>query len=284
MAKKRDRIKSELYVIFEKVEYTIMHIIVTVKPVPNFNTPVYYLKNLSVDRLRTEMVLNPDDLKAMRLAKALRSVYGGSVTAISMAPESARGLLRKLFAYGADTVIHITDPSFVGSDSYATSYILSKAIALLPKAEMVISGARSMDGETGQVAPSMAEWLGYPHLCRLTEMPEVHEEAIHYTQQNGNAYNDLYCRLPVVLTVGDGLDNKGEIPLMSINELYCKTNRTVDVLHAAALGLVDREFGRNFSKTRVVGSKISQTAYRQRKQEQVQDSSALWRKMIGKEE
>lgn len=261
-----------------------MHIIVTVKPVPNFNTPVYYLKNLSVDRLRTEMVLNPDDLKAMRLAKELRSVYGGSITAISMAPESAGGLLRKLFAYGADTVIHITDPSFIGSDSYATSYVLSKVIAFLPKAEMVISGARSMDGETGQVAPSMAEWLGYPFLCRLMKMPEVHEEAIHYTQQNGNAYYDLYCRLPVVLTVGDGLDNNGEIPPMSINELYCKTNRTVDVLHAATLGIVDREFGRNFSKTRVVGSQIIQPAYIQRKQEQVQDSSELWRQMIGKGE
>ena len=57
---------------------------------------------------------------------------------------------------GADEAYLVTDRAFGGSDTYATSYILSQAIKKLGAYDVILGGKQAIDGDTGQTAPSDA--------------------------------------------------------------------------------------------------------------------------------
>jgi len=67
----------------------------------------------------------------------------------------------------------VSDSSFVGSDTLATSYIISHAISHVEKSEgkfdLIFCGEQAIDGDTGQVGPEVAEHLGYPQVTRSLE-------------------------------------------------------------------------------------------------------------------
>ncbi len=67
--------------------------------------------------------LNPFD--ACALEEALR--LGGEVSVLSMCPPSASDVLRPLTRLGVKNVYLISDSIYAGSDTLATSYILSLA-------------------------------------------------------------------------------------------------------------------------------------------------------------
>ena len=58
----------------------------------------------------------------------------------------------------------ISDRAFAGSDTWATSYTLSQAIKKLGKFDLIICGKQAIDGDTAQVGPGIAEWLGIPQV------------------------------------------------------------------------------------------------------------------------
>lgn len=98
--------------------------------------------------------LNPFDGAALECALE----WGAEVTAVSMAPPSTEEALKNIARLGVRTVL-ISDPLFVGSDTQATSYVLAKAIERI-NPDMIFAGRQSMDGDTAQVPPMLAERLG----------------------------------------------------------------------------------------------------------------------------
>ena len=73
------------------------------------------------------------------------------VTVISMGPAAAEAPLKELTRLGVKVIL-LCDKSFAGSDTLATSYVLSKAIARL-EYDMIICGRQTTDGDTAQVGP-----------------------------------------------------------------------------------------------------------------------------------
>ena len=98
--------------------------------------------------------LNPFDGAALECALE----YGGDVTVISMAPPSVEEPLKNIARLGVRAIL-ISDPAYVGSDTQATSYVLAKAIKRL-QPDVVFAGRQSMDGDTAQVPPMLAQRLG----------------------------------------------------------------------------------------------------------------------------
>ena len=70
--------------------------------------------------------INPFDACALEAALQM----GGEVTVLSMCPPSAKDALAALTRLGAK-VIMLCDNAFAGSDTLATSYILSSAVKRL---------------------------------------------------------------------------------------------------------------------------------------------------------
>ncbi len=144
-----------------------MHLIVCLKPVPKPGTVRVDPETHTLKRESAELVINPPDLYALEMAVSLKERYGGKVTALMMGPPNAADLLKEAYALGADEMVLLSDRAFAGSDTLATSYVLSRAIRKLEPYDLVLMGKASIDGETAQVGPETAAWLKRPSLTQV---------------------------------------------------------------------------------------------------------------------
>lgn len=100
--------------------------------------------------------LNPFDGAALECALEMGVK---EVIALSMAPMSALSAFQSLSRLGVRCVM-ISDPIYAGSDTQATSLVLAAALRRL-QPDLVFCGRQSVDGDTSQVPPMLAQRLGY---------------------------------------------------------------------------------------------------------------------------
>lgn len=139
-----------------------MRIIVPIKQVPETGNVKMDEETGTIIREGSERIINPLDLYALEKAIQLKEEVGGTVAAISMGPPAAAEALREAVAMGCDEAVLITDKEFAGSDTWATSIILSESIRHLGDYDLIIAGERATDGDTGQVGPNLAASLDLP--------------------------------------------------------------------------------------------------------------------------
>ena len=89
----------------------------------------------------------------------------GEVVVFTMGPPAAAGALREMIACGASRAVHLCDPAFAGSDTLATARALAAAISTEGPFDLVLCGLNSLDADTGQVGPEVAELLGLPFVA-----------------------------------------------------------------------------------------------------------------------
>ena len=70
---------------------------------------------------------------------------------------------------GADRAILLSDRKFGGSDTWATSYILSSAIQKIGEVELILCGKHAIDGDTAQVGPGIAAHLKIAQAANVIE-------------------------------------------------------------------------------------------------------------------
>jgi len=162
-----------------------LHIIVLVKQVPDIEK-VQFLKDKGwVDRASADSEINPFDLNAVEAAQQMKETLGATVTAISMGPAPAEAVLKEAIARNADRGILLTDEKFAGADTLATSCALAAAIKKAGDFDLLLCGEKTVDGDTSQVGPSVAERLGIPHLSFVSEISAVAEDRISVIVESG---------------------------------------------------------------------------------------------------
>lgn len=178
------------------------HCIVCVKQVPDTaNVTVEAMKeDGTVNRAALPAIFNPDDLHALEAALAIRDAHGGRVTAISMGPLGAAEALRECLYRGAGRAILINDRRAAGSDTLATSYILSQAIRTIGEFDFVFCGRQAIDGDTAQVGPQLAEKLGIAQVTYFERLVELTDRTIRARRNVGNGWEVLEAKLPLLLT------------------------------------------------------------------------------------
>ena len=100
--------------------------------------------------------LNPFDGAALECAL---ETGAKDVIALSMAPMSALNAFKNVTRMGVKGVF-ISDPLYAGSDTQATSFILTEALKRLTP-DLIFCGRQSVDGDTAQVPPMIAQRLGF---------------------------------------------------------------------------------------------------------------------------
>ena len=114
--------------------------------------------------------LNPFDRPALEAALRMKNEQGGSVTVISMGPDSVMFTIQEAIAMGADQGILLSDPALADSDTLATSTALAAAIKKLAPFDLVFFGSRTADSDTGHVGPQTAVLLDMPFLKRSVKI------------------------------------------------------------------------------------------------------------------
>lgn len=184
-----------------------MNIIVLIKQVPEIEKVRFDYEKGRLDRSSAGAMINPFDLNALEAAVQIKERMGGSVTAISMGPMRAIEALRDAIARGADKAILLSDEKFAGADTLATSYTLATAIKKLGQFDLIICGEKTVDGDTGQVGPEVAEFLNIPHVAYVEEIRQVYEGKIIVGAKMGRNYYVVELNLPGLITVTKDLNN-----------------------------------------------------------------------------
>ena len=230
-----------------------MNICVCVKQVPDTTEIRIDPETHTLIRAGVPSIVNPFDTYALEAAVRLKEKLGGRVIVISMGPAQAAEAVRSCLAVGADEGYLISGRRFGGSDTLATSYILSEAIRTVEKREgitfdLILGGKQAVDGDTAQVAPEIAEHLGLPQVTYALGIEEQDGE-LRIRRDCDNGYDIISVRLPAVITVVR-LPYEPRYP--SIGPWLESKKRTIPVLTEADLETVDlTKCGLNGSPTKV---------------------------------
>lgn len=177
-----------------------MNIIVCIKQVPDTAEVRINPETNTLIRDGVPSIINPYDMHAIEAGLRVKEIVGGRVTVMTMGPPQAESALRDAISMGADDAVLLTDRAFAGSDTWATSYTLSRAVEKIG-AEIVICGKQAIDGDTAQVGPEMAEFLNIPHISYIRKIEEIRPDSIKVQRLMDDGYDIVESSLPVLLTV-----------------------------------------------------------------------------------
>jgi electron transfer flavoprotein beta subunit len=142
--------------------------IVCLKVTPKIEQIRFDEQKKTIVREGVENEINDADKNALEAALKVKDTQGGKVVVLSMGPPSFEPFLRLAVAMGADDAVLLSDRAFAGADTYATSRVLAAGVEKLKPYDMVLCGEASSDGSTEQVPPSLAGWLGIPHVSYVS--------------------------------------------------------------------------------------------------------------------
>jgi len=177
-----------------------LNIIVCIKQVPDTSEIKINPETNTLMREGVPSIINPFDLHALEAGLRIKEEMGGKVTALTMGPPQAETSLREAVSMGADEAVLLSDRAFAGSDTWATSYTLAKAIEKIG-ADIIFCGKQAIDGDTAQVGPETAEFLNIPHVSYVKKIEEVKDNYIRVQRMMDEGYDVVESSLPVLLTV-----------------------------------------------------------------------------------
>jgi electron transfer flavoprotein alpha subunit len=217
-----------------------MKVVVLVKQVPLVTDLKFDPETKTLIREGVPNVINPYDRYAIVESVKLKKAHGGEAVAVTMGPPQAREAMVEALALGCDRAVHIVDRAFAGSDTLATARTLS---LFLQKEgyDLIFCGKYSVDAETGQVGPEVAELLDVPQITGVTKL-EVAEGGRHIKATRGTDEGQevIECDLPALLTAEERLNRPGPTPPAA---LEAARSRPVEVLSAADLAEDHSIFG-----------------------------------------
>ncbi len=151
-------------------------------------------------------IINPFDTHALEESLRLRDKYGFRVAVISMGPPNTEVTLRKALALGVDEAILLSDRTFGGADTLATSMVLAEAIRRLAQEEeiaIVLCGRQTIDGDTAQVGPGIATRLKYSQLTLVDQIQNVDLPAkrVRARRKLEGRHEIVEAPLPATITV-----------------------------------------------------------------------------------
>ncbi len=178
------------------------HSVVCVKQVPDTNaiTGNPMKGDGTVNRAALPAITNPDDMHALEAALAVRDRHGGTVSVVTMGPPQAGEVLREAMYRGADGAFLITDERAAGSDTLATSYVLSCAIKRL-NPDLVFCGRRTADGENAQVGPQLAVQAGLTLITYVNSPIVIEDRTVTVRRELDTGWEIVAAETPVLLTI-----------------------------------------------------------------------------------
>ena len=181
-----------------------MKIVVCVKQVPDTTEIKINPETNTLMREGVPSIVNTFDAFALEAAARIKDKNPDSkIVVVSMGPEQAKAALKECLAIAADKAYLVSDRVFGGSDTLATSYILSNAIKKIEELEgkfdAIFCGKQAIDGDTAQVGPELAEHLGYPQVTCGLEC-EYKDGRLEVLKEDQDANMVIGVGLPCVVT------------------------------------------------------------------------------------
>jgi electron transfer flavoprotein beta subunit len=236
--------------------------IVCLKVTPKVDQISFDEQKKTVIRDGVENEIDEADKNALEMALSLRDKLGGSVVVLSMGPPSFEPFLKLAVAMGADDAILLSDRSFAGADTFATSRVLAAAIQKLSPFDLIYCGEASADGSTEQVPPSIAEWLHVPGITYVTKL-DSDGNGVRAKRNVRGGYEIVEANVPALLSVELGC-NTPRFPDFR-RKRWADKEFKMTVWNMQDLSLQSSEVGNEGSLTTVTELKNMRSAERKNK-------------------
>ncbi len=226
-----------------------MNIIVCIKQVPETTDVKIDPETNTLIREGVASIINPFDTYAIEEGVRLREKFGGKVTVLSMGPPQAQEALREAISVGADEGVLLSDRAFAGSDTWATSYTLAKAIEKIGAFDIILCGKQASDGDTAQVGPGISTHLDIPQVTYVKKIEEIKENAVKVERMTEGGFEIIEAPIPCLMTVVKEI-NEPRLP--SLRGKMKARKAEIKVMTSKDLDLDPSKIGLNGSPTKVM--------------------------------
>ncbi|MDE0215935.1 MAG: FAD-binding protein [bacterium] len=151
-----------------------------------------------------DMHMNDYCRRAVAKGTEVARASGGTVTVCTLGPPSAENVCREALLFGVDGGIHICGPEFAGSDTWATAKALAAALERFGPFDLVMMGRNSVDADTGQVPPQLAELLGLPFATGVRHF-SLRGDRLELRLEHDDEWVDVAVELPAVVSCAERL-------------------------------------------------------------------------------
>ena len=171
------------------------------------------------------------------------------VIALTMGPQQAETVLREAISLGVDRAVLLSDRAFAGADTWATAFTICRAIKKFENVKLIILGKQTLDGDTGQVGPELAQMLNIPFVGYASRVIEINRNRIMVKRLAEDRYETFEVKLPAAISVGKDIN----IPRMpSLRGKLKAKNEQIPVWNKEILGLDEDKVGLSGSYTQVI--------------------------------
>lgn len=221
-----------------------MNLLVCIKQVPDTTEIKIDPDTNTLIREGVPSIVNTFDTYALETAVKLKDEDPSTrVIVVTMGPSQAKEALKSCLSVGADKAYLVSDAAFGGSDTLATSYVLSCVVKELEKREgapfdIIFCGKQAIDGDTAQVGPELAEHLNLPQITGALEIT-LEGEKIRTQRETQDGYEVMEATLPALVTMtktayepryasvkSKMAANRAEIPLLTAADFEVDTARS----------------------------------------------------------
>jgi Electron transfer flavoprotein, beta subunit len=190
----------------------LLNIAVIIKLEPDFSEGnVSYNSDGTLNRAETKNILGPHSAIACNAAFYCKVKYGARIAIGTMGPPIAETALEQAQLLSDAEELHLySDRLFAGADTLATAEVLKNGVDKMfggNKIDIVFSGHRASDGETGQTGPQTAWKLGYTFLGNVIDFDidldrkVVIAKRLISLQGMDTIIEELESPLPVFITI-----------------------------------------------------------------------------------
>ncbi len=190
----------------------LLNAAVIIKLEPDFSEGnVSYNSDGTLNRAETKNILGPHSAIACNAAFYCKVKYGAHVSIGTMGPPIAESALKQAqMLSDAEELNLYSDRLFAGADTLATAQVLKNGIEKMfggNKIDIVFSGHRASDGETGQTGPQTAWKLGYTFLGNVIDFDidldrkVVFAKRLISLQGMDTIIEEIESPLPVFITI-----------------------------------------------------------------------------------
>jgi len=152
---------------------------------------------------REEYILQPADRCALEAALRIKDTTSAEVVVLPRSPLPDDDVLRQALAVGADRAVYVKGTEFTSLDDAVMAAVLCAAVERAGGADMVLTGATTMDTGQSQLAARLAEELGWPQILNAWQVETVDGRALA-VQKHGSLYVRVKASLPAVITLTPG--------------------------------------------------------------------------------
>lgn len=190
----------------------MLNVGVIIKLEPDFSEGnVSYNSDGTLNRAETKNILGPHSAIACNAAFYCKVKYGARISIGTMGPPIAESALKQAqLLTDAEELNLYSDRLFAGADTLATAEVLKNGVEKMfgsDKMDIVFSGHRASDGETGQTGPQTAWKLGFTFLGNVMDLEldlnrkVVIAKRLISLQGMNTIIEEIECPLPVFITI-----------------------------------------------------------------------------------